>query len=87
MSNKEKTGTEETEAAGPFETITVRVGRVPGPINPIILNGRRTVADALSGAGISASEGEIRVNGDLSKVDAALNNGDTVLLVRKIRGN
>ena len=71
----------------PFTTAEVRVGRLPGRIDSIILNGGRKVKDAIEGAGLSADGHEIRVNGVEATVDTDLNQGDTVLLVRKIRGN
>jgi sulfur carrier protein ThiS len=70
-----------------FSTITVRVGRLPGRINEIALNGGRTVQHALEGAELDGTGHEIRVNGELSTATADLKDGDTVLLVRKIRGN
>lgn len=71
-----------------FSTIEVRVGRVPGEIKSIVLNGGRTVKDALSGANLSARrEDEIRVNGEKSNLEAELSANDTVLLLQKIEGN
>lgn len=71
-----------------MDYITVRVGRLPGRIESIGLNGGRTVADALVGAEIESTEGyEIRVNGSVAAGDTQLREGDTVLLVKKIKGN
>ncbi len=70
------------------EFITVRIGRLPGKIDTIALNGGRTVADAISGAGLTVEAGfEIRVGDDTVGTDKALNDGDTVLLVKKVKGN
>lgn len=75
-------------AQPPFSTIEVRVGRVPGEIKNIVLNGGRTVKDALSGASLAArSQDEIRVNGEKSNLEAELSPNDTVLLLQKIEGN
>lgn len=74
-------------APAPFSTVEVRVGRLPGRIDSIVLNGGRKVKDALEGASLNASGHEIRVNGVEATLEAGLNQGDTVLLVRKIRGN
>ena len=76
-----------TPPPAPFTTAEVRVGRLPGRIDNIVLNGGRKVKDAIEGAGLSASGHEIRVNGTEATVETDLNTGDTVLLVRKIRGN
>ncbi len=67
--------------------ITVRVGRLPGKIEEIALNGGRSVADALEAAELDPAGYEIRVNGAPTDVDAELSDGDTVLLVKKIKGN
>lgn len=67
--------------------ITVRAGRLPGRIEEIALNGGRTVADALEAAELDASGYEIRINGAPAGMDALLNDGDTLLLVKKIKGN
>lgn len=77
----------EATPPAPFSTIEVRVGRLPGRIENIVLNGSRTVKDALDGANLDANGHEIRVNGVVATRDANLVAGDTVLLVRKIRGN
>ncbi len=64
------------------------MGRVPGEIKNIVLNGGRTVKDALSGASLAArSQDEIRVNGEKSNLEAELSPNDTVLLLQKIEGN
>ena len=65
----------------------VRVGRVPGPIREIVLDGGRQVRDALEGAGIPTDDAsEIRVNGVNAELNQELNDGDTVLVLRKVRG-
>lgn len=70
-----------------FSTAEVRVGRLPGKIENIVLNGGRKVKDALEGAELSSNGHEIRVNGVEATLETDLSQGDTVLLVRKIRGN
>ncbi len=67
--------------------ITVRVGKLPGRIGDIALNGGRKVRDALSGAELSDSGYEIKVNACPATLDTNLKQGDTVLLVRKVKGN
>lgn len=79
--------TKTAEAEKPFSFITVRVGRLPGVIQTIALNGGRTVADALEGAALSSNGYEIRVNGAPSDTTTNLTEADTVLLVKKIKGN
>ena len=70
-----------------FSTIEVRVGTVPGRVKDYTLNGRRKVSDALTAANLSATGQEIRVNMQLATVETDLEEGDTVLLVKKIKGN
>lgn len=70
-----------------MDFITVRVGKLPGRIMDIALNGGRTVADALNGADLYSDGFEIRVNGAPADLEYNLANGDTVLLVKKITGN
>jgi len=68
-------------------TITVRVGKLPGKIEDITLNGARSVQDALEGASLNASGYEVRVNGEPAGNGRALKDGDSVFLVRTIEGN
>ena len=70
-----------------MEYITVRIGCLPGAISEIALNGGRTVQDALEAAGLDATGYEIKVNSQGVDTSHVLQNGDTVLLVKKIRGN
>ena len=68
--------------------ISVRVGKLPGKISEVALNGERTVAAALEAAEIPSSDGfEIRVGGQVASTSTLLADGDTVLLVKKIKGN
>jgi sulfur carrier protein ThiS len=67
--------------------ITVRVGRLPGRIAEIALNGGRTVADALEATELDPAGYEVRVNGSPCGLEAGLEDGDTLLLVKKIKGN
>lgn len=67
--------------------ITVKVGQMPGEIVSIALNGERTVTAALEAAALDHTGYEIRVNGAPADPGTALNDGDTVLLVRKVKGN
>jgi len=67
--------------------ITVRVGKLPGRISDIALNGGRKVRDALVGAELSDSGYEIKVNAAPATLDTDLKQGQTVLLVRKTKAN
>ena len=80
-------GTEVAER--PVSCLAVRVGCLPGQIQNILLDvvGELTVADALATAKLVPEGYEIRINGTPAGLDSLLTQGDTVLLVRKIRGN
>lgn len=80
-------GTEVAER--PISFIAVRVGCLPGHIQNILLDiaGELTVAAALATAELASEGYEIRVNGAPTTLDGILTKGDTILLVRKIRGN
>lgn len=67
--------------------INIRIGRLPGRIQEIALNGDRTVATALATAGLDAAGFEIRVQGQPATPATTLAEGDLVLLVKKIKGN
>lgn len=71
----------------PAASINVRVGRLPGRIGEYALNGDRTVATALTTAGLDATGYEIRVQGAPATPATRLAEGDLVLLVKKIKGN
>ncbi len=69
-------------------TITVKVARVPGKLVEVELNGGRTVADALKGAGFSQKDSEeVRVNSVDREMDYELKAGDKVTLIRNVEGN
>ena len=72
---------------GNADYITVRVGKLPGRIQEIALNGGRSVADALEAAELDSAGYEVRVNGSPCDLGANLDDGDTLLLVKKIKGN
>lgn len=70
----------------PASYITVRVGRVPGTISEVTLDGGRKVRDAITAARLDATGCEIRVNDTMAGLDSDLNDRDTVFLLKKIRG-
>ena len=78
------TGTNNTAAVG---TISVNVG-VPGNIKKLVLEGNGwTVKDVLRYAEIDANGYDIRVSGQPPNADAPVTDGQTVLLLRPVRGN
>lgn len=67
--------------------ITIKVGKLPGAVLEIALNGDRTVQAALAAANLSPQGFEIRVDGESATSRTELEDGSTVLLVKKIQGN
>jgi len=66
----------------------VKIGKLPGRIVEVALNGDNTVAAAIAAAEIEDTTGyEIRVNGATGALTTALPSGSTVLLLKKIKGN
>ena len=67
--------------------ISVRVGKLPGRIEEVALNGGRSVEDALAAVELDFTGYEIRVQGVPATLETELEDGQTVLLVKKIKGN
>lgn len=67
--------------------LKVTCGKLPGKLQEVALENGATVDDALRTAGVSKSNGQVEVNGTVRNGDFAVKNGDTVLVVGKIRGN
>lgn len=67
--------------------ITIRIGRLPGRIQEISLDDGKTVGDALRVAGLDVSGYEVRANGAPCDPSTKLESGDTVLLVKRVKGN
>ena len=61
---------------------------LPGRIRDYVLNGGRTVKDALAVAELDPeSDAEVRVNGEVASMETELKEGDCLLLVGGIEGN
>jgi hypothetical protein len=77
--------------------ITVKIGKLPGTIRDIALPPGSNVAAAIEAAAIKAPIAagdvggtggwDVRVNAEEATPDTRLADGDTVLLVKKIKGN
>lgn len=65
----------------------VKVGRSGSAVIEVALNGKHTVADALTAAGLNLKASEqIRVNKDVVDEDYELSDGDVVFLAKHIAG-
>lgn len=65
----------------------VRVGRLPGRIQEVEIPQGGMIADILAVAELTADGYELRLNGSLAEINERVQPGDTVLLVKKIKGN
>jgi sulfur carrier protein ThiS len=70
-------------------TGSVKVGKVPGRITEVnIVDGETTVREAIQLAGLSLEAGySARLNGDVADLDEVLEDGDSVTLVKEVKGN
>lgn len=69
------------------DTIEVSVARVGGKSATYVLNGKRSVEDALQVAGLRKKDSEIvQVNGEEAEMDKELEESDRVVLVQNIAG-
>jgi len=67
---------------------TIKIGKLPGgKLRELDLKSGSTVGHALQEAGLDSEGFEVRNNGELVDNNAQLQNGDTVILAKKIRGN
>jgi sulfur carrier protein ThiS len=69
--------------------ITVNVGQFPSAagVTPVQVEDGASVAQALTAKGLTADGFDIRLNGQPTTADAVLHEGDSVILVKKIKGN
>lgn len=70
-----------------MSNIKVKIGRMPGMIREYDLPEGSTVEDALAEAGLSSEGYDVRINGETARSGAELEDGQSVLLVRQIKGN
>lgn len=69
------------------QPIFVKVARTGGLVSEVLLDGGRTVEDALTAGDIDFDEDEkIRVNGKPADLDDNLRDGDVVTIAGKVSG-
>jgi len=68
-------------------TKLVKVGKVPGTVIEVAVDNGYDVQQICAAADIDPAGLEVRVNGRVAELDAAIQNGDTILLAEKIKGN
>jgi sulfur carrier protein ThiS len=68
--------------------LTVKVGKLPGTMREVNLEDNGTVVDALGHAEMDAQGYEVKLNGStVVDMGTRLRHGDSVILVKKIKGN
>jgi uncharacterized Zn ribbon protein len=67
----------------------VKVGRVPGRITEVnVVDGETTVNEALGLAELTVESGfSVRLNGEPAEGDAVVSDGDSVTVVKEVKGN
>ena len=65
----------------------LKIGTLPGLIREVALEDSATIGDALSVADLSAEGYEIRRNGSPAETGEIVSDGDTILLVKQVKGN
>jgi hypothetical protein len=68
-------------------SITVKVVQVPGAVKELELENGSTVGTALEVASISTDGRSIQLNGAATTTDAALSDGDKVIVAKGAKGN
>ena len=68
-------------------TKMVKVGKVPGTVVEVAVDNGHDVQAICAEANIDPAGLEVRINGRIAELDATVNNGDTILLAEKIKGN
>ena len=67
--------------------MAIKVFRFPGTSGEVAAADAATVAQALEAVGVCADGCEVRVNSELSTLDAPVTDGDIVVVAKKIKGN
>lgn len=71
-----------------MQTITIKVGKVPGTIQEVVVTNGTSVNEVLEIAGITDVEGyELRAGGSNVTSDAVLTQDTSLLLMKQIKGN
>lgn len=70
-----------------MNTLTIKVGIMPGKINEVVVEKGATVSSILEIAELNASGYTIRYNGNDVGVDTVVDTDGTILLVKQIKGN
>lgn len=69
--------------------MNLRIGKMPGKINDVMVSEGTTIAEALSGAGVAYEGFQVKVDGVLAKdLNATIAPGTNLILVtEKVKGN
>jgi len=69
------------------EGYEVKIGKLPGTIKEVRMEGESTVGDVIAMADLDPVGYEIRLNGRPATLNDIVHARDTILLVRRIQGN
>lgn len=67
--------------------VTIKAGKLPGKVDEYSFEAEPTVAEVLAVAGLTADGFEIKLNGETATLDSECEDGEIILLVKKIKGN
>lgn len=65
----------------------VKVGKMPGRIQEIVVDSEMTVRELLTHADLSAEGFDVKADGEKVDLDDVVNGYNTVLLVKQVKGN
>ncbi len=70
-----------------MDFIRVTVIDFPGVVKDVALNGDRTVRTAIELAGVDSEGKQVQISGQRVSFEHELEDGDTVMVLKKITGN
>ena len=65
----------------------VKIGKVPGTVSEFMIENGSTVLDLCTQADLNPTGYELRRNGRLAEASEVVQDGDVVMLLKKIKGN
>ena len=66
---------------------TIKVGTMPGKLQEVEITGNETARELFERAGITISNHEIRLDGNIVDIDSTVNNGSLLVSMKQIKGN
>lgn len=66
---------------------TIKVGTMPGKLQEVEITGNETARELFERAGITISNHEIRLDGNIVDIDSTVENGNLLVSMKQIKGN